>query len=325
MHLSRSAKSSTSPRGNSAATAPLPVLSERGCGAVLSPMGVPCLAGPSDVILYSFCYASWYLWRWCSVAQAHIHIDLQISKEGESTASLPASGKNEKENPFASKAKAFPETCSGSGPSSEAADGIPVQQDEAVRPFPSVSPSLQQTVSLWASQVMTSPAVYVIIPRPKCSQGVSQAALLASHKGFEEAHIPWTHFLSHKYVQVHACLFMSSCSSLGRCVTSLRSYIYMYPYIDMYGMYFSVFMLCMYTYIYLYIGMRMCIYPYAFSCVLGSAFSSDCNVSGLEMNDVPAKCRVVPPLCSDCFCFHSFINHLLLICGRRFWWWICVK
>lgn len=175
-------------------------LLERGSGAVLSLMGVPCLAGPSDVTLYSFCCASWYLWHWCSAAQDHIHTDLQISEEGESTASLSASGKNEMENPFASKAKAFSETCSGPGPSSEAADGIAVQQDEAVRPFPPVSPSLQQAVPPWASQVRTGPAVFVIISRPKCSQGVSQAALLASQKGFEEADIPWTHFLPHKYV-----------------------------------------------------------------------------------------------------------------------------
>ena len=109
---------------------------------------------------------------------------------GESTASLPAAGKTEMENPFASKAKAFPETCSGPGPPSGVVDWTPAQQGETVRPFLPVSPSLQQAVPLWASHIRTSPTVYIIIPRPKCSQGVSQTALLTSHKGFEEAHIP---------------------------------------------------------------------------------------------------------------------------------------
>lgn len=50
-----------------------------------------------------------------------------------------------------------------------------------------------------------------------------------------------------------------------------------------------------------------------------------CPVSHPEMNYIPAKCKAAPSLCSSCFCFYFFINHLPLICGRRFWWWICVK
>lgn len=136
---------------------------------------------------------------------------------------------------------------------------------------------------------------------------------------------------------------ISSCSSLRHLTKKLYIHIYTSICIDV-RMYMSICIsytwmhidlyacICVYLCIYVFVGIplwvwqgrefRACILSYLGNC---HHLCAACNVSYLEMNDVPAKCKVVSPLCFDCICFYFFINHLPLICGRRFWRWICVK
>lgn len=153
------------------------------------------------------------------------------------------------------------------------------------------------------------------------------------------------HINKSKYMPVFswADSVISSCSSLRHLTKKLYIHVYTSIRIDL-CMYVSTYIcyiwmhidldvcICVYLCIYVSVCIHLCVQQGRRfrACILSDLgtrhhLDAACNVSHLEMNDIPTKCKVVPPLSSNCFCFYFFINHLLLICGRRFWWWICVK
>lgn len=154
------------------------------------------------------------------------------------------------------------------------------------------------------------------------------------------------HINKSKYTPVFswADSVISSCSSLRHLTKTLNILIYTSICIDV-CTHVSIYMCyiwihadlhvcnCVYLCIYLFVCL---VYLSAFTCVLARArilsypskwhhLGPACHVPHPGMNYIPAKCKAAPSLSSSCFCFYFFINHLPLICGRRFWWWICVK
>lgn len=153
------------------------------------------------------------------------------------------------------------------------------------------------------------------------------------------------HINKSKYTPVFswADSVISSCSSLRHLTKKLNILIYtsicidVCMHVDIYIRYIRMHTdLHVCNCVYLCTGLSVCIHlcagqdRWSRACILSYLskwhhLGAACHVSYPEMNSIPAKCKAVPSLSSSCFCFYFFINHLPLICGRRFWRWICVK